>query len=1583
MAAGIEPVAIVGMECIFPGAPNLAAFWRNIILETNCLTTVPPERWDRASSPELPRVPGGFIDSFTHFDPLAFGVMPAEVDDGDPEQFLVLSVIDAALRNMRSVSAKSGTQVTSPENTEIVIGRGGYIANGPEQMYLRVEAIDQAVELLRGILPDGSNGVAEEIRKQLQASVGAITPNVVACAMPNLTAGRTANRLNVMGSNHTVDAACASSLIAVDYIVRSLREHRSDVGIAAGVHINQKPAFWMAFHAIGALSRSGFCRPFAQDADGLLMGEGIGVVVLKRLSDALRDGDRIYAAIRGVGIASDGRGAAVMTPRLEGECLAMRRAYTESGVDPQTVGLIEGHGTATVVGDSTEIDALHGVFGREGGSIALGSVKSMIGHTMAAAGMAGLIKTALAVYHRLLPPTGNVERINPKLVDSRFCVNTTTRPWVSPPDVPRTAGVSAFGFGGINAHAILQDVGETVPWRSLTPQTSELFLSSAESPALLAAALAPWLAAAANLRDEELGSLCFTASASFSDAHPVRLAIVAKDAADLAAKLERIKSAIANAPYVGIHGASGVYYATSRYAGKVAFLFPGIAFPGLAGGYTARLAELYLHFPEIRGDLDLVDALSSDYTNLQPLSYQLFPPKLLDAKTQQKIELELAWSERSPIGLSLANLANWHLLHSMGIEPDMLAGFSLGEVSCLFAAEVIDPGLDLETLKRWGRSIYAELGGATPDTTTDALWAMVATSAERVESVLRGIPGKVSVTIDVSASQVFIGGEATAVRAALAKFKDQGIWGQALPAFPLLMPYLTVHTERAAAKEALFRKVGKTIPVRPGKYPVYSGTTASPYPHDPDGIREMMPAAVTRPVKIRDTIARLYADGARIFVQLGAGGKMRATLESTLAGSDYVVLSSDVEHCGGLEQLHHLLGHLVMLGRPFDPARLYRYRDLRRMDLDHSAPKTVRKLSLKPPRMRLPAETTAWVRAQFAAPTPRPVETGASPALGNKRHLTVADQSAAMMDHFLEVQRSWEQSENYLLQQFLDTQAATAAAVLQMRPQGVPAVSTPRPFLGEIQNLTPGRELESRLLLDIRRHPFLSQHALLNIPHDLKPVEERLATLPLTFEIEILSEAAETLMPGLVVSACHSMEAKRWVVLESSASLELTVRAKIVSDREVEVQLHTPGHSLPAFRGRATMSSSLPPPPQPLEQIYDRECPHTPGEFYAQGPLFHGPMFKLLRSFLGMSEIHIGAEIEARGHGAYLGSSETHLVFEPVLLDALQHIVGYRGWLDGWFLMPVGMKRITRFGPIPQAGSCVRAFVHYRKLDARRVEADYEAYDEAGRLWIRVDGLQALRVFSPKTLLEANHRPREGYLAHPGKLHSPAIHCYRVKSNDMGDLPPDWIARLYLRPEEWATYLRRPMVDWLLGRVAAKDAARSWLRQNTGILLHPLEIEISKEADGAPCLKMPSFPSLAISIAHIENEAVAVASQETGLGVDLAEFKERNSGFADFAFSKDELDRFPMEGRDVWIHRGWCAKEACAKAVRFGLGQLPQFRIVALDVGSGAIEIEFRGRRMTAATCQEGNRTMAVATANGHQAEGVGLADSGSYAASV
>ena len=270
-----------------------------------------------------------------------------------------------------------------------------------------------------------------------------------------MTASRIANRLDLHGVAYTLDAACASSLLAVEQAMRELTAGRLDLALAGGVHLSHDPSFWSVFCQLGALSREGVVRPFDRRADGILIGEGIGFVVLKRTADARRDGDRIYARLRGAGSASDGRVSSLMTPDVGGQRLALSRAWeSAAGLSRSEVGLIEAHGTGTPAGDQAELSTIAAFFGKDGDPGVLGSVKSMIGHAMPAAGMAGLIKAALAVHHGVLPPSLHSTEPHPSLAETRFRVIPTAEPWTSQ---RRVAAVNALGFGGINAHLILEN----------------------------------------------------------------------------------------------------------------------------------------------------------------------------------------------------------------------------------------------------------------------------------------------------------------------------------------------------------------------------------------------------------------------------------------------------------------------------------------------------------------------------------------------------------------------------------------------------------------------------------------------------------------------------------------------------------------------------------------------------------------------------------------------------------------------------------------------------------------------------------------------------------------------------------------------------------------------------------------------------------------------------------------------------------------------------------------------------------------------------------------------------------------------
>jgi acyl transferase domain-containing protein len=464
-------IAIVGMACLFPGAADLAGYWENILAKVDAVGD-PPPGWgdDMVYDPDVDRGDriycrrGGFLRDLTRFDPIEYGVMPIAVDGAEPDHFLALRMAHDALADAGYLD-----RPFPRDRTAVILGRGEYFNRGNVTALQHGFIVDQTLRVLRDLHPEYTAGEIDGLRKELRASLPPFNAETAPGLVPNVVCGRIANRLDLMGPNYTVDAACASSLIAVDLGMRELQAGRCDLALVGGVHATTPPIVFMVFCHLNALSRRGEIRPFARDADGTILGEGMGMVVLKRRADAERDGDRIYAVIRGVGVASDGRALGVLAPRVEGEEMALRRAYAAAGVEPRSVGLVEAHGTGTPVGDATEIQALTRVFGARAGSYprcALGSVKSMIGHAMPAAGAAGLVKAALALHHRVLPPTLHAEEPDPRLELERtpFYLCTQPRPWIhGGADGPRRAGVNSFGFGGINAHLILEEhVGEPV-----------------------------------------------------------------------------------------------------------------------------------------------------------------------------------------------------------------------------------------------------------------------------------------------------------------------------------------------------------------------------------------------------------------------------------------------------------------------------------------------------------------------------------------------------------------------------------------------------------------------------------------------------------------------------------------------------------------------------------------------------------------------------------------------------------------------------------------------------------------------------------------------------------------------------------------------------------------------------------------------------------------------------------------------------------------------------------------------------------------------------------------------------------------
>jgi len=462
-------IAIVGMGAVLPDAFDVPSFWNNIMTNKYSITDVPADRWsidlyydpDRSAVDKTYSKIGAFVRGY-HFDPLKNGlaIPPKLLAEMDLTQQWALAVSRQALKDYGYPERK-----LDPERVAVIFGN----SNGGEYQYHTTFRIllPEYVQALRNI-PEFENlpaSVKESLIQGFTKNIRAKSPPISEDTMPgelsNIISGRVANVFNFTGPNFVTDAACASSLAAIQAACQGLLEEKYDAVLTGGIDRHMGPETYVKFSKIGALSADG-SRPYADGADGFVMGEGAIVFLLKRLEDAERCGDKIYAVIRGIGSSSDGKGKGITAPNPLGQQLAISRGWQDAQINPELVGLIEGHGTSTKVGDVAEVNSLNAIFGPLGlknSSIVLGSVKSNIGHLKSAAGAAGLLKTVLALYNKTLPPTVNFERPNPNIDFAHlpFRVLNSAQEWEVKKDNYRLAGVSAFGFGGANFHMVVEE----------------------------------------------------------------------------------------------------------------------------------------------------------------------------------------------------------------------------------------------------------------------------------------------------------------------------------------------------------------------------------------------------------------------------------------------------------------------------------------------------------------------------------------------------------------------------------------------------------------------------------------------------------------------------------------------------------------------------------------------------------------------------------------------------------------------------------------------------------------------------------------------------------------------------------------------------------------------------------------------------------------------------------------------------------------------------------------------------------------------------------------------------------------------
>ena len=867
----VAALAIVGIGCLFPKSVGLGAYWANVKHGVDCITDVPPTHWnpDDYYDPD-PKTPdmtyarrGGFL-SVVDFQPLEFGMPPKDLEATDTSQLLGLVAAKQALTDAGVTLAGSnapGTgKVTDRSRVSVILG-----VTGTLELVVPLGA-RLGHPHWRRALHDA--GVPKDVADDVVARIGeAYVPwqeNSFPGLLGNVVAGRIANKLDLHGTNCVVDAACASSLSAVHLAAMELQTGKADVVVTGGVDTFNDIFMYMCFSKTPALSPGGNAKPFDANGDGTILGEGIGMLVLKRLADAEREGDTIYAVIRGIGTSSDGKGNAIYAPSSEGQKRCLLNAHERAGVTPDTIELVEAHGTGTKVGDAAEATALTDVFRQASRKpaapwCAIGSVKSQIGHTKAAAGSASLIKAALSLYFKVLPPTIKVNRpVEPLLApDSPFYVNDTMRPWLPKPEHPRRAGVSAFGFGGSNFHAILE---EHQPNKVATDWDGnvELFAISGENAASLAKPLADvplnWVDFA---RAAEQSRATFRADAA------CRLVFAAhRTATDLTKLLANAKQQLQAQPAAQQwRTPEGVHYGSGAVAGGLAVLFPG-----QGSQYVGMLREVMCLFPE------MLETLTTANGTASRLSDAIYPPTSFasDAKATQDAVLQATDVAQSALGA--VSYGAWAVLsRRFGVVAQSFAGHSYGELPALAAAGRIGEA-DLFTLSR----LRGELMAAQRTGDAGAMLAVLA-SRSNVHNIIREESLDLVVANHNAPKQTVLSGPTDAIERAAKVFSMRKVRSIRLPVAAAF------HSSFVADAATPFRAALADIAIRPGTTPAYSNTTAREYPPDAEALRDLLGYQLANPVSFVDEVRNLARAGVRTFLEVGPGGTLTKLVEQILA----------------------------------------------------------------------------------------------------------------------------------------------------------------------------------------------------------------------------------------------------------------------------------------------------------------------------------------------------------------------------------------------------------------------------------------------------------------------------------------------------------------------------------------------------------------------------------------------------------------------------------------------------------------------------------------------------------------------------
>ncbi|MDR1265050.1 MAG: 4'-phosphopantetheinyl transferase superfamily protein [Propionibacteriaceae bacterium] len=1545
-------IAIVGMAVGAPGAAfSAGAFWNNLAQGADLIQEAPPDiiepfyfgAGDNSQVDRFYNNRGGFTDRMVT-DPLRYGVLPIAADGADPDQLVSLMLTDFALSDAGLI--QSGTSL---ENACVIIGRGQF-AGLPQlvssEMVRTAESLSHILKSALPLLPDDE---IENIKRDYQSRFGRYSGDTVTANMPNLVAAGVAHRFNIHGPSYVVDAACASGIVALEHGIRLIHSGECDIAIIGAMHTTHNAVFWSAFNIMGAMSKRGVIAPFSQEADGLVIGQGAGFVILKSLERAEADGDRVYAVVKATATGSDGAGSNALVTNPDGQRRVLAEAWRRSGLDPEEVGYIEAHGTATPIGDANELATLTEFFGDHTHPKAyLGSVKSNIGHAMPAAGMFGLIKTTLALYHRQIPQTLHCEKPLTAMAQSRFEPPQELIDWQQA-GLPLVAGVNAFGFGGANAHAVLQAYQEPVAQarryraarrRQVLPDVITLAAKTNED-----------LLSTIDMRHgrDRIGNMMGAPD------DPYRV-VVFNPTGERLALAARIVAA--GQPW---RGRSDIWY-TNRpalhHGGQVALMFAGYS-----------LSE-EVEFESLRDEFDL--------------SYSPF-------QSDDPIERQAATQYYSSLFVHQA-------LMLTGVKPQLYTGHSVGEWHAARACGVLDQAFDDFAFDFYRDPNFQLDPKEVPDFKLVAINSVLDPG---VRERLFAIP-EVNISNDNCPNQIVISVLTQSLPQVRTLLDEARAFYQVLPfASALHTPYIepVIDVPILAMKD---------VPVHPGSHPLWSAVTldriAAERTGDDEATARQFAAELAQPVLFRQLVEKLYQEAkARVFIQVG-GGPLAGFVDDTLKGRDFAAVSSVSPARNSLDQLRRVHAVLYTEGSPDANTEFLGMIDAFRQAksihfIPQGAPLLQRLESLDqavqrhygPTRpeatsqgqglaeLRLEGVASPIVNALDAnlrqavalqgevvqrfkdqglltsgppptGPHPTDARPGAEtaptkPAAPGDRPATAvpqaragrsaADQSEARGDKMTNWRADAKRAEgmNWTPTDQLD------AMVERRRPGGASTTAPSREAaeaamaaLARAEHRR-GRRVDVPLRLRIEDYPATIDHSIVRQPVGWEQAHQRetYPVVPLTLSLELLIElACRQVPPGLKPVKVGPITAMNFISLNEP--FDCVVRCFWKSDLVVSMTIE--GHLMLDV----TFAADYPAAPVGYREQLEAQLGQdhgpllSPEQTYADyafhRPAYHSSVAMTRNAVHGLA----GQVRRAPGKGS--------------LLDQIGQAVGLFVHLhasDNRVSFPVRVTEIKFHDDVFDQAGLFEACLLIRGMTDNFVTGE-GIYERNGKPWLTYRGWVNQRLAFDRKIWDAVMTPQSHTMADevaPGVF-------YFVNRNPVQQALI-FVALRYLTGEEADRAESLPTWDirssFNLGRVALKDAVRRRLAPDQP-MCYPVEIATRYDErgklyvvgrDGQPL--PPDGSDLEVSLSHKTDRAAAIAADRP-VGIDLERIERRDSGFLDLAFNPAEQVLLKAQGDpDEWATRFWVAKEARAKLTGEGLRGNPR-RLTVQTVAGDDISVD-------------------------------------------